>query len=150
MAVGVVDVLPRCLSSAYLFWDPDWASLGLGKLTALKEIAWVQAASARCPALQWYHMVGATAKGHLHTGCCTCACIPHVEAVGPKRSLLTSPGLPGTWLQPAGLLQWYSMRGHQNLVPQESSVGLCPLYALSFATCSHDAGGEQVVSSRHA
>ena len=57
MAVGVVDVLPRCLSSAYLFWDPDWAFLGLGKLTALKEIAWVQAASVRCPALQWYHMV---------------------------------------------------------------------------------------------
>ncbi len=57
IAVGVVDVLPRCLSSAYLFWDPDWASLGLGKLTALKEIAWVQAASARSPALQWYHMV---------------------------------------------------------------------------------------------
>ena len=58
--MGVVDVLPRCLSSAYLFWDPDWASLGLGKLTALKEIAWVQAASARSPALQWYHMVSSS------------------------------------------------------------------------------------------
>ena len=63
VAVGVVDVLPRCLSSAYLFWDPDWASLGLGKLTALKEIAWVQAASARCPALQWYHMVSHCRQG---------------------------------------------------------------------------------------
>jgi len=58
IAVGVVDVLPRCLSSAYLFWDPDLAWLGLGKLTALKEIAWVQAASVPCPSLQWYHMVG--------------------------------------------------------------------------------------------
>lgn len=66
VAVGVVDVLPRCLSSAYLFWDPDWASLGLGKLTALKEIAWVQAASARCPSLRWYHMVSAV-KGVLLT-----------------------------------------------------------------------------------
>lgn len=58
IAVGVVDVLPRCLSSAYLFWDPDLAWLGLGKLTALKEIAWVQAASVPRPSLQWYHMVG--------------------------------------------------------------------------------------------
>lgn len=57
IAVGVVDALPRCLSSTYLFWDPDLPWLALGKLTALKEIAWVQAASARCPSLQWYHMV---------------------------------------------------------------------------------------------
>ncbi|KAJ8458809.1 hypothetical protein OPV22_031735 [Ensete ventricosum] len=30
VAVGVVDVLPRCLSSKYLFWDPDFAFLSLG------------------------------------------------------------------------------------------------------------------------
>jgi arginyl-tRNA--protein-N-Asp/Glu arginylyltransferase len=42
MAVGVVDVLPRCLSSVYLFWDADFAHLAPGKLTALKEIEWVQ------------------------------------------------------------------------------------------------------------
>lgn len=42
VAVGVVDVLPRCLSSVYLFWDPACAHLAPGKLTALKEIEWVQ------------------------------------------------------------------------------------------------------------
>ncbi|CAI7929027.1 unnamed protein product [Closterium sp. NIES-54] len=42
VAVGVVDVLPRCLSSKYLFWDPDYAFLSLGKFSALKEIEWVQ------------------------------------------------------------------------------------------------------------
>ena len=42
MAVGVVDVLPRCLSSVYLFWDSDFAHLAPGKLSALKEIEWVQ------------------------------------------------------------------------------------------------------------
>ena len=61
IAVGVVDVLPRCLSSAYLFWDPALSWLALGKLTALKEIAWVQAAGARCPALRSYHMVRSAA-----------------------------------------------------------------------------------------
>lgn len=42
MAVGVVDILPRCLSSVYLFWDPAFAHLAPGKLSALKEIEWVQ------------------------------------------------------------------------------------------------------------
>ncbi len=36
MAVGVVDVLPRCLSSVYLFWDTSCAHLALGKFTALQ------------------------------------------------------------------------------------------------------------------
>eukprot|EP00983_Pelagomonas_calceolata_P072326 1151673-Pelagomonas_calceolata.AAC.6 len=44
MAVGVVDVLPRCLSSVYLFWDSQFAHLAPGKLSALKEIEWVQQA----------------------------------------------------------------------------------------------------------
>ena len=38
MAVGVVDILPRCLSSVYLFWDPALPTLSLGKLTALKVL----------------------------------------------------------------------------------------------------------------
>ncbi|GAX75009.1 hypothetical protein CEUSTIGMA_g2455.t1 [Chlamydomonas eustigma] len=45
VAVGVVDVLPRCLSSVYFFWDPGCAMLSLGKLSALKEIEWVQQAA---------------------------------------------------------------------------------------------------------
>jgi arginine-tRNA-protein transferase len=47
VAVGVVDVLPRCLSSVYFFWDPDSAALSLGKLSALKEIEWVQQTARR-------------------------------------------------------------------------------------------------------
>ena len=76
IAVGVVDVLPRCLSSAYLFWDPALSWLALGKLTALKEIAWVQAAGARCPALRSYHMVRSAAfrrgRALLHPGTAVC------------------------------------------------------------------------------
>ena len=47
IAVGVVDILPRSLSSVYLFWDPDYSHLSLGKLSALQEIEWVRQSAAR-------------------------------------------------------------------------------------------------------
>jgi arginine-tRNA-protein transferase len=57
VAVGVVDVLPRCLSSKYLFWDPDLGPLSLGKLTSLAEIEWVRREQAqRCPSLRYYYL----------------------------------------------------------------------------------------------
>ncbi|TYH51895.1 hypothetical protein ES332_D10G312500v1 [Gossypium tomentosum] len=56
VAVGVVDVLPRCLSSKYLFWDPDYAFLSLGKYSALQEIGWVKENQAHCASLQYYYM----------------------------------------------------------------------------------------------
>lgn len=42
IAVGVVDILPKCLSSVYVFYDPDRPELNMGKITALFEIQWVQ------------------------------------------------------------------------------------------------------------
>lgn len=56
VAVGVIDILPRCLSSKYLFWDPDYAFLSLGKYSALQEIAWVKENQADCPSLQYYYL----------------------------------------------------------------------------------------------
>lgn len=56
VAVGVVDVLPRCLSSKYLFWDPDLAALSLGKYSALQEISWVGESHLHCPSLQYYYL----------------------------------------------------------------------------------------------
>ena len=56
VAVGVVDILPRCLSSKYFFWDPDFAQLALGKVSALSEIEWVQKAQHSYPDLQYYYM----------------------------------------------------------------------------------------------
>jgi arginine-tRNA-protein transferase len=55
-AVGVVDVLPRCLSSVYLFWDPDLRALSLGRLASLLEIEWVRAAATAAPALRRYYL----------------------------------------------------------------------------------------------
>lgn len=38
VAVGVVDILPKCLSSVYLFYDPHISYLNLGVYSALREI----------------------------------------------------------------------------------------------------------------
>jgi len=56
VAVGVVDVLPSCLSSKYLFWEPELAPLSLGKLASLQEISWVKEASATCASLKYYYL----------------------------------------------------------------------------------------------
>ncbi|MCD9560246.1 hypothetical protein HAX54_018767 [Datura stramonium] len=56
VAVGVIDILPKCLSSKYLFWDPDLAFLSLGKYSALQEIRWVTQNQAHCPSLQYYYL----------------------------------------------------------------------------------------------
>ncbi|TNN06136.1 Arginyl-tRNA--protein transferase 1 isoform 3 [Schistosoma japonicum] len=42
IAVGVIDLLPQCLSSVYVFYDPYYSSLHLGTYTALREIAFVR------------------------------------------------------------------------------------------------------------
>lgn len=56
MAVGVVDILPRCLSSVYLFYDPDFAKLSPGTLSALKEIEWIRKSAVIYPSLRFYYM----------------------------------------------------------------------------------------------
>ncbi|KAF8006275.1 hypothetical protein BT93_K0537 [Corymbia citriodora subsp. variegata] len=56
VAVGVVDILPKCLSSQYLFWDPDFAFLSLGKYSALQEINCVKENQFHCPSLQYYYL----------------------------------------------------------------------------------------------
>lgn len=56
VAVGVVDVLPKCLSSKYFFWEPSFAWASLGKLGALREIEWVKNASKTCASLRHYYL----------------------------------------------------------------------------------------------
>ncbi|CAA3014184.1 arginyl-tRNA-- transferase 2 isoform X1 [Olea europaea subsp. europaea] len=56
IAVGVIDILPKCVSSKYLFWDPDFAFLSLGKFSALEEIRWVRENQVHCPNLQYYYL----------------------------------------------------------------------------------------------
>lgn len=56
VAVGVVDILPKCLSSVYLFWDPDYAFLSLGKYSAIQEINWVRENQVHCQSLEYYYL----------------------------------------------------------------------------------------------
>lgn len=56
VVVDVVDILPKCLSSKYMFWDPDLTFLSLGKYSTLEEIKWVQATQKHCPILQYYYL----------------------------------------------------------------------------------------------
>ncbi|KAJ2681225.1 Arginyl-tRNA--protein transferase 1 [Coemansia spiralis] len=42
VAVGVIDILPKCVSSVYLFYDTEFSYLSLGSYSSLREIALVR------------------------------------------------------------------------------------------------------------
>ena len=58
VAVGVVDILPKCLSSKYFFYEPAYAHLSLGKVSAIEEINFVlgERRERRCPDFEYYYM----------------------------------------------------------------------------------------------
>eukprot|EP01083_Nonionella_stella_P220904 789849_1 len=58
IAVAVVDILPRCLSSVYFFYDPAYSYLNLGGVSAMKEIELMQkgAASGTNEYFHYYYM----------------------------------------------------------------------------------------------
>ncbi|XP_068182766.1 arginyl-tRNA--protein transferase 1 isoform X2 [Antennarius striatus] len=56
VAVGVIDILPSCVSSVYLYYHPDFASLSLGSYSALREIAFTRQLQKQSPKLSYYYM----------------------------------------------------------------------------------------------
>ncbi|XP_046549414.1 LOW QUALITY PROTEIN: arginyl-tRNA--protein transferase 1-like [Haliotis rubra] len=56
IAVGVIDILPHCISSVYLYYDPEYSFLSLGTYSALREIAFVRELQQRTPELRFYYM----------------------------------------------------------------------------------------------
>ncbi len=54
--VGVIDILPACVSSVYLFYDPDYAFLSPGTLSSLYEIAFIKKLSRQSTELCHYYM----------------------------------------------------------------------------------------------
>ncbi|KAL3246101.1 hypothetical protein MRX96_057966 [Rhipicephalus microplus] len=56
IAVGVIDVLPTCLSSVYLYYDPDYSFLSLGTYASLREIAYARQLHKMCPSIRDYCM----------------------------------------------------------------------------------------------
>ncbi|KAK8736421.1 hypothetical protein OTU49_004992, partial [Cherax quadricarinatus] len=56
IAVGVLDILPHCLSSVYFYYDPEFSFLSLGTYASLREIALTRELQRRVPSLKWYYM----------------------------------------------------------------------------------------------
>ncbi|GAB0093709.1 Arginyl-tRNA--protein transferase 1 [Sergentomyia squamirostris] len=56
IAVGVIDILPNCVSSVYLFYDPDYSFLSLGTYSSLREIAFTRELQKTCSDLKYYYM----------------------------------------------------------------------------------------------
>ncbi|KFU94435.1 Arginyl-tRNA--protein transferase 1, partial [Chaetura pelagica] len=56
IAVGVIDILPYCVSSVYLYYDPDYSFLSLGVYSALREIAFTRQLHEKAPDLSFYYM----------------------------------------------------------------------------------------------
>ena len=108
VAVGVVDVLPNCLSSKYLFWDPDLAHLSLGKISALKEIEWVAREAATCPSMRYYYLgyyiptcPKRAYKGDYAPSELLCPATGHWVSMERARSLMLEPGGDPLWLERA-------------------------------------------------
>ncbi|XP_058652698.1 arginyl-tRNA--protein transferase 1 isoform X5 [Onychostoma macrolepis] len=56
VAVGVLDILPSCVSSVYLYYHPDFSSLSLGTYSALREIAFTKQLQQQSPKLAYYYL----------------------------------------------------------------------------------------------
>ncbi|KAJ8923364.1 hypothetical protein NQ315_001922 [Exocentrus adspersus] len=56
VAVGVIDILPRCVSSVYFFYDPDYRSLTLGTYGCLREVQFTRSLHRKIPELSSYYM----------------------------------------------------------------------------------------------
>ncbi|XP_063481472.1 arginyl-tRNA--protein transferase 1 isoform X15 [Symphalangus syndactylus] len=56
IAVGVIDILPNCVSSVYLYYDPDYSFLSLGVYSALREIAFTRQLHEKSSQLSYYYM----------------------------------------------------------------------------------------------
>ena len=54
--VGVVDLLPNCLSSVYVYYDPDFMFLSPGVYSALNELAAVRKFHKTDPTFRYYYM----------------------------------------------------------------------------------------------
>ncbi|XP_057326915.1 arginyl-tRNA--protein transferase 1 [Microplitis mediator] len=56
MAVGVIDILPSCVSSVYFFYDPAYSFLSLGTYSSLMEVRLVRELNKTVPDLKYYYM----------------------------------------------------------------------------------------------
>ncbi|XP_012253206.2 arginyl-tRNA--protein transferase 1 isoform X2 [Athalia rosae] len=56
IAVGVIDILPSCISSVYFFYDPIYSHLSLGTYGSLREVWLTRQLYKVVPSLKYYYM----------------------------------------------------------------------------------------------
>jgi arginyl-tRNA---protein transferase len=56
IAVGVIDILPECVSSVYFYYDPEYDFLSLGTYASLREIALARELNQTCSTLKNYYL----------------------------------------------------------------------------------------------
>ncbi|RZF39714.1 hypothetical protein LSTR_LSTR003956 [Laodelphax striatellus] len=56
IAVGVIDILPKCVSSVYFFYDPEYSHLSMGTYGSLREIAFARSLNQTVHELKFYYM----------------------------------------------------------------------------------------------
>ncbi|XP_011876561.1 PREDICTED: arginyl-tRNA--protein transferase 1 isoform X2 [Vollenhovia emeryi] len=56
IAVGVIDILPSCISSVYFFYDPAYNQLSLGTFSSLREVYLTRQLNKVASNLKYYYM----------------------------------------------------------------------------------------------
>ncbi|KAL0118102.1 hypothetical protein PUN28_009046 [Cardiocondyla obscurior] len=56
IAVGVIDILPSCISSVYFFYDPAYSQLSLGTFSSLREVYLTRQLNKITNNLKYYYM----------------------------------------------------------------------------------------------
>ncbi|XP_039448621.1 arginyl-tRNA--protein transferase 1 isoform X2 [Culex pipiens pallens] len=56
IAVGVIDLLPSCVSSVYFFYDPEFRFLSLGTYGSLRELAFTRKLQQQLASISSYYM----------------------------------------------------------------------------------------------
>ncbi|XP_043665052.1 arginyl-tRNA--protein transferase 1 isoform X2 [Vespula pensylvanica] len=56
IAIGVIDILPSCVSSVYFFYDPEYSFLSLGTFSSLREIYLTRHLNKVASNLKYYYM----------------------------------------------------------------------------------------------
>lgn len=56
IAVGVIDILPSCISSVYFFYDPAYSHLSLGTFSSLREVYLTRQLNKVAKDLKYYYM----------------------------------------------------------------------------------------------
>ncbi|XP_044252983.1 arginyl-tRNA--protein transferase 1 isoform X2 [Tribolium madens] len=56
IAVGVIDILPKCVSAVYFFYDPDYRDLTLGTYGSLREVEFARTLHGKISTIDSYYM----------------------------------------------------------------------------------------------